>query len=614
MLGLRILLTIIIAVTLILSGQYSSSAETPATSAPLADSDASVSVIPPETVGEEAPEPDKNISLSYQESTSRMEQIWDESLAAINAHDLNAINLKLNQLQEMQIQSGLKELPEYSNKLLLYAEAAIVTGNKEEAAYLVRKALEFSPHSPEVSVQAMPIAEAAFVATVSSQVGKVISQSLARLDTVADLVKRSIYPILWALTIGVSLTFFMLLATHVTVLMRSVSSTLPTQLRGVLAPIVVFFVLTVPLAFGPLWMMAIWSVLIILLIPKYRWFGGLGAVTILLWGLLVPIRENLDLWLNDAGVQSMLRVSSQIYSPQDGNLLQSLVNVRRDDVAALLAYEQLLRRQKNTAEARKIVSDLELLIDDSKILEIEKATLLFLEGKAEEAVRGFETLRENSQDYAPYLFNFSKAQFELMDTEKSRDLFEQANALDPELAGTLQKQEEKIGFSHPASLAQLPVPLTYIVRSALSPMEGAAMLADRRIGRLMPGLQIMQVCLIGSGILVLFLLSLGRSAKLPRAIYYSNYRHSQLLYGVLRLIPGGASVLNGRPLRAALIISTLFLMLIPIVKWPNDSSALLDNLHGLQFYYTYFVWFVVAAFCYVGFYSYDGENKICKAE
>ena len=158
-------------------------------------------------------------------------------------------------------------------------------------------------------------------------------------------------------------------------------------------------------------------------------------------------------------------------------------------------------------------------------------------------------------------------------------------------------------------MAEIPLPFKYLLKSSLIPIAGGGALADKRIQRIMPGLNCLTLTCTGAALLFLFLIRLFVPGTEPRRTYFASYKHSQLYYGVIRLIPGGAAVLNGHTFRASAILTILFAMLMPIIKWPSDTQNYLNVLREIQFYYIYFVWFVVAAFCYVGFHAYDGQEE-----
>jgi tetratricopeptide (TPR) repeat protein len=551
----------------------------------------------------------KNWPEVYAQKNEEISSLWTESLAAFDTKDWTLANHKILELVKICEELDISEIPEYSQILLTYAEAELKNGDKQSAAFIIRKAREISPKSFSIAL------EASHFNTGNSDSGRfqalweLAKLFIARTDHIFVFVKSFIYPALWAVTISLSLAYIMFLAANVSSFLSALALLMPSSSRGLLSIMLLGAFLLLPPLFGPIWMLSFWALMTLAFLPKNRWLVGLTAILIVSWGALAPIRENMNAWLSKEGTQRVLRIQSGVYARDDEKNILLLINERVSDPSLKYTLAQLLKRRGDYKSAEGLFASIKNDISNSQKIDMQLASIYYLIGDYSKASKLFDTLEKEGLSSAEFNFNYSKVLFELTDTELSRAKFELANSNNPSLIKNLQKKEEIVGMQHPVSMAETNLSYNDLFRASLVPIEGTNMMADKILLRIMPGGNCMLALAIGGGLMLLFLVRLATPAREWRRIYFSNYKHSPLFYGVIRLIPGGSAILNGTTVRAVIILSLLILLIIPIIEWPRDAHASLDIFRELKFYYIYSVSFIVAAFCYIGFHSYEGKTS-----
>src|SRR5262249_26874518 len=146
--------------------------------------------------------------------------------------------------------------------------------------------------------------------------------------------------------------------------------------------------------------------------------------------------------------------------------------------------------------------------------------------------------------------------------------FSKANKEDPTLAIALREREDLLGLKSYKGLAEVRLPLSKILTSAMRPIAGAMQHQDQVAAMMMPGLNPVMMMLSGAAIIVWFLV-MGRSPVRRNYLRaYVDSQPSQFLIMLMWVIPGGAWILTGRLRTAFFILSILILLCMPIVAWP----------------------------------------------
>jgi hypothetical protein len=534
-----------------------------------------------------------------------IESKWQEIDSKLKNKDIPSANESLNDLENIKIKAGISELPEISSLLLAFSENYWAAGDKETAKFLSRKSVEFSPQSTNFLIEAMPCLIAFGVKSHGQVLVEIIKSALTRYDIMAQIGVSLIYPILWSLTFSALLCASMLFFIDIHLLLTNLKKLLPKRI-GVYAasPLLAAF-LILPLLGGPISTLILYAPIIYLLLPRARLLSAAAGVIIIFWAALIPIRENMYSWVNNPGIQTMLRVSSGIFHPDDSKMLAELLESRPRDVAFMFAYSKSLKREGNLDLAEKIIINLQKNSGSRMEYDAELGSIEFLKSQNEKADSIYKELEKKNKSDAAFLFNYSKIRFDLMDTEQSRSLYEQANKTDPVLINNLRQREEQFGIRNISSLAEFYLPLSYLLKSSLIPNENSREIAGRIADGIFPflGLQKLSIC----GLILLLILLFVSGKKKPRRQGRAPKEYKPVIVAprVISAFPGGGMIANQHVLKAAFFMTFWVFITLPLLNWPADFSGLLLKLTGFEIYYLYGYCFLIAALSYIGFSSYQ---------
>ena len=338
-------------------------------------------------------------------------------------------------------------------------------------------------------------------------------------------------------------------------------------------------------------------------LPERRWIVFCAGAVFALWGSLVPIKENVALWLEDQGVQSMLRVASGSYAHWDTAVLKELTQKRPDDALASYTYAQLLRREGQLEEAEQAFEHTELLLGNQPYTKAQRGMISFLKGESQTSDRHYKQALELGADSPEFYYNYSKVRFELHDTAQGREYFERALKQNPGLIQALSKQEELLGIRSPYSFAEVSLPMQFVLKSALVPNIAASIRSDQIISSLMRGMTAPWLLLAGGLLILLFFLRNKSGRRISRAQgYYSSYRTPESVKLLTKLVPGGAWILNGKVGWSFLILASFLFLAAPIVGWPREIQNLNESVPDFGAYYLVFFSIISVLSVYVGFY------------
>lgn len=514
--------------------------------------------------------------------------------------DISAMSAALAELETLRATLGHTNLTDYSLFLIGKGLYALKQNDFETAAFYCRKALELSPESPQVLLKSLRLCALTRVAPYHRQLLRIFWVILGDPGALLVCIRILIYPILWACTIGLYITLAATFALEIKSILRRVVPIVPTTFPGIVAPLLAGFFILVPPCLGPLWCVLIWSVTLYLFLPEKKWLGFACGVLLALWGVLIPIRESVNLWLADRGVQALLRSSQgDQYSSGDSGL-QALVRERPTDAFVQFTYALTLRKNGDLGKARQMLLNVEELWGHKPWLKAERGIISFLEGKYDEANALFEESQTAGLRGAPFYFNFSKIKFELMDTIGSAEYFERANKIDRALVDRLRKKEDILGVKSPYALADMGVPVTLAFYSALSFTSGTRALSDRMAANVLPGLNPVGMDIL-AGVLLLWFFLIREKKVLRPVSYFSHYATPKALRLFASLFPGGAWILNGKVLIGFGVISLLTFLIFPIMRWPFELGMALEAIPGITSIYSYLVLIFGLTVSFIGY-------------
>jgi tetratricopeptide (TPR) repeat protein len=514
-----------------------------------------------------------------------LQQRWQEVVRAQHAGDLKRMNELLGEVNNLKIAYGFDALEGYSLYLLRLGEIELANKKIDDAEFYTRKAIQLSPRSPRVLLASLTLVDKTGTGSSFANLWLALKSSLGHPMLVLGFVESVVYPFVWALTFALLLVMVMQFFLSMRDLLKEIAARLPPLLRGVLAPIVAFGFVVVPLWFGPLWCVAVWSAAILLFSGRGRWLGFIGGAVLVLWGSLIPLRETVSLWLSDKGVQTMLNVSLGYYSALDQIELEHLIKIRPEDGVAYYTYGQLLRRFGEYEHANKAFMRSEVLLGAQPWTKAQRGLLSFLQGNAEQADALFAEAERMGLHTAEFYYDYSKIKFEQMDTAESRKLLRKANERDSAVSEILRESEMQLGEAGGRMVAEIRLPLRKIFASAVLPLVNGRPVQDRIGALIMPGSSPFALVIIGSVLIVWFLLRHQTRTRTKFLNYYPQYAVSRLLIAGIKAIPAGGFVLANRPSWAFFSLALIIFMIMPIIAWPANNLFILEISREFDFVY-----------------------------
>lgn len=534
----------------------------------------------------------------------KIKSTWQEIIDAEEYADMKTVSDSVDDLAKMMGDSGIVALEDYSNYLIIRGEIEASKGEIEVAKLYLSKALQLSPKSPRILVRSVPLVKATN-GRAMDQLKKAASNLWSAPEIVFAIIKSSFYPILWALSFGLYLTVLLFLLSEMPAILRAVAASLPAAMRGFTAPIGVLFILAIPCLTGPIPALMAWSIVVYLFIPKRRWIGWLVGLLLISWGVVIPLRENLNVWLQNTGVQTVLRVISGVSSQLDLGRIKSLADERPDDGAVRYILAQKMRIHGDLEGARNAFSKAEELWPNEGYTRAQLGAISLEQGKIEEAIAYFEEAQSMGLESAEFYFNYSKAKNEKIDIVGSEQMLKQAFAIDRHAAELLVKREESergLGTARVRVIGDVPLPPWLIFKSAFSATPESKRIAAERAGHLLLASKISPFLVVVCGVVIIALSFMLRPPKQREhgSAFYRGYQKSGALKLVLRIVPGGGWVLGGVPLVAFVAISLSVLMLLPIIGWPPECAALFDIAPELRQLYLVFAAVIVGVCSIMG--------------
>jgi tetratricopeptide (TPR) repeat protein len=530
----------------------------------------------------------------------QLEEAWDEVLEAVLRQDLSTVNELVLKIETIKLGADVRALDSYALFFLEQGRRFLRDGKNSDAAFYTRKALQLSPDSPLVLARALPLVRQTSSTPILPIVGKILKGVWQHPNVALRVVQGLLYPVLIAGSMGLLIAFMLLFASKIEVTLRNISKPLPSGFRGILAPLVLLFILVFPLPFGPLWTLSVWALLLYVTLPNYRWMGFFAGALIVAWGTVVPVRESLERWLDNPGIQAMIDTISGDYHHGAPEKLKALSMQRNDDGALHYALGQSLRRNGDYEGAENAFLRAEMILGKQPWTTAQRGLVAFLSGRTKAADELMSLAEKQGLTTPAHYFNWSKIKFELLDTQAARDLLGKAVAGDTDLTRTLQKREDLLGTQAQLAIAEITLPFRLVLASALMPTMHISDSFNAVAFALMPGLEPPGIAIMGSFILLLFFAVRERKTRSTPLSSYIHLFPSQLLRKVLVCIPGGAWILCGRPLVCAAILSVCAFLAMPLMAWPTESIAFVHNFPDFMPYYLSFFILLSLSTCYVG--------------
>ncbi len=543
-----------------------------------------------------------------QKEIQRFETLWGSVQKAIGKNDLREVSDLLSKLQEEKIKAGYPSLNDYSFYLLGQASEALAKKDREVAAFYVRKAIELSPLSPQVLFRSLRLVQLTGVGSFSRQLVKAIKELCQNRQGLFLLFRDYVYPAMWALTIALYLVFIFIFVRNCDELLKAFARMAPAGFRGVFSPPVLLLTLCFPCLGGPLWCLLVWALVCLWCLPERRILVFLVSCCISLWASIIPVRENIALRMADIGIQTVLRVSSGQYRPDDLQRLVGAIRNRPADAVAWFSLGQVLRRQGNYSRADIALQRADTVWEESQpIVKAERGLISFLKGDSATADALFSEAEKDGFDGPEFLFNYSKIKFDLLDTEASRSYYERAVRNHKDLVDTLKMSEEALGLRDRNALGEFRLPWQVLFSAVIAPMPGSYERHRLMMSLIMPGISPAMAMVLSVILLGLFLFVSTRKETKRHSTLFPDYKIPSLLRGLIIAIPGGGWALAGQPVKALLSLVFCIFLILPFTGWPASSSVILEYLPDLNIAYICLVILVCLGFVYAGYFAAEEE-------
>ena len=483
------------------------------------------------------------------------------------------IHESLKDVLRLQREAGVSGLHEFSIALLKEAAVRKVKKDSDAARYLLKKAIELSPQSSEVRFNAITLGSS--LGEFSSIKAFIEALMLIPSDpsTGVKIIFHTLYPIAWAVTIGVYVAFLIFCFFWIVDLLRQAALFFPIPYRGVAAPIFTGLLLLLPLPLGPVVSVVTWALFLWILDRRRRWAVFAAAMVVLVWGFVSPIRERMGLWLDRPGHKVLLSYFSGALGGADRYLLEQLSKESNAPGAALFAYGQLLRRYGDYSGSLKALDAAERLLPGVSEIASERAVVHALLGNYDAAKKDMESAESGGLTTAEHLYNYSRVAAEALDTAGSREYLLQATSVNESVVKTLRAREDILGTRHPSAYANVTLPLTILLGSfwedTFAPKEYKASI-------LALGVSPFVLVAIGLAFLLLFAIPVNTKSKRRLSPYYAGYQPSSVVIYLMRLLPGGPWAMRQNPLLACVLFAIGSFLSMPLIGWPMECRWLME--------------------------------------
>ncbi len=479
----------------------------------------------------------------------------------------------------------LSSAESWSLTLIQTAEHALAGGDHAFAAALVSWAYRLSPASAEVSLRAMRVSHLSGYQSFLQQVFNVAATIGSDRAFQLSLLSTAIYPMLWGLTISLYVLMVLAFALGMNAPLRFIGLKSYQKLRGVIAPVGVLTLLTLPIVAGPLWALMCWGLTILVVLPRRRWLALYAGVVIGLWGALIPIRESLDFYLSAPRVSEFVRSSAGHAGLGDSLVLSKLaldyqgsaelqyvlgVAERREgalsNAQASFSRAQAMWKQAGSSSARLAVAQLGLLD--------------YMQGDFEAAEKKLLEAQSLGLSGHALTLNLSKVAFAKFQIDQSLALSTEVERSNPGLTLDLREREERFGDRSPLALAEIPLPFFDALQAVLapeSPLDDQILIrASLSAQAMMYGSHPILLVALGAILVLLFLVQGAPARRVRKEILYAAGVPSRSLRLLVRLIPGGTALWAGLPGIALILLSIPIFFAMPFLGWPWGALELFE--------------------------------------
>jgi len=498
---------------------------------------------------------------------AQLEAKWREVGDALEQGNLPQASDRLQELNKLKFDTGYESMESFSLSLLNRGYEALSAGKFESAAFFERQAFELSPHSPRVQIKAAWLSRKLGTSVAVSRLFKALVDSWNRPELCVLLM--SIVPgrLLWSVTLAVYAVLLIYLVVHMQEILRGIMAYLPPRSRALSGPMATAAVLLVPLYYGPLCTLLVWSLLASFVVQQRKLFVVLCGALLMGWGLYLPLRDQLNRLHSDSQAKVLLSELGGDFR-LDALREEGWRTLHRENVSSdvlSLALGVALLRRGEYASAKEVIAQAEILGGQTAVSRGLLALLAVGRGDFKGAQTHFveaETLGAKSADF---YFDFSKVKFALMDTGESKLLLQRAIAVNAPRAKELQERENLTSSGGIRGYAIIRPSLPELTR-ALYRNLGTVKTEDSAPGAGASAQAWVGLLWLAAGAILLALSF--RPFKAVRRnrgqVYYARFKMPRTVSNAIRWIPGAGWIMQGYESSALILLTLVALAILPL--------------------------------------------------
>lgn len=508
------------------------------------------------------------------------EGAFDSAMSLLTANDYGSFVDKLSEMTSKLKQYGFTSFPSFSEDLMRFAEMVIREGDEANGLFLVRKAVELSPHRSEAYFSAARM----YFPSDKRQSIEYATTALQRLpDSPRVLLGAGMTALLVSL---VSLTITLLLVTIGEVafglreIYLKIGQMFRVQTRGLGSVLVMAALLILPVIPGLLSALVIWAVISTLTFRHCRYLFLTAAATVAAWGLSIPVMQAVIATMHISDDTAVEEVADGAYRPGSLKILSTKTFSASSSEEIDFSYAFQLQKMGQREEAELAYNRMLKGKVSTSIESMVKNNLAEIYLRQGEPARAKTYLEEGQVLGLPQIYidyNMSRVSLALLDTVAHQQFYQAAKSKNTKMVEEFDRTFDR------GSLAIVGLNKVDILRYLFHAHQiaGPEVFKERKKREhllsesLINGCDSFLIMILGllltvCGMLVVFTQRARDSEEVSSA--HSTSR-------LWLLIPGGYLLVAKKPVSAALVAAMFIAFIILSLDAPLVSFSVLPA-HG----------------------------------
>jgi hypothetical protein len=512
--------------------------------------------------------------------------------SAISISDREAVVELIASLKAAQKQFALPALEAHSEELI----KGVVKANDERNDTLrnlyLNGAYSLSPYSSTIAFRLLSFTSETTTPSSRELLSLLVESHTYSPEVILRGIQQLVLPVLKVLTLSLFVVHVWYLLGVIRELLSALYRLFPMRISGFLAAPIAGALLILPLFFGPLWCITIWSSLIAIVLQRRTNIPLLTGLTLLAYGVLVPASFSLSHWLNDERVTSLFRSTSgsPLLLPSDKSLIATLLNEASFTGVAQLGLAHHALSEGSIHTASDYLGEIQSSQGSEAWLIAQQCIVKYVAEGAVAAKPLCKDAYEKGYRSVDFLYHYSQIQFALLEGEESRALFEEAQRIDSGKARAMMAAERDYLTPLPP-LIEAPtffMMTRWWYNHLLGVKEG-----DNYLFTMMRGGSGLLLTALGITLLVVSIILRSRLDNEEPLLVFERQEMPSPLRSLIGLLPGAGLALAQRPAAAACVVLPVLTLAYPLLSKSHGIGLLLSYLGGPSFFAAYTVGFVV---------------------